>query len=56
MSLEYDVKAIGISDSADGGKMLVCATVCNRTVKLFLSRQQGEFVIKELNPVQEPCA
>lgn len=56
MSLEYSVRAMGIDDSPDGKKVLVCRTDCGRTVKLFVSHQQADFTIKELSTVEAPCA
>jgi hypothetical protein len=56
MSLEYEARAMGIDDSPDGKKVLVFRTVCGRTVKVFVSHQQADFTIKELNQTMEPCA
>ena len=56
MSLEYSVRAMGITDSPDGKKVLVCRTDCGRTVKLYVAHTQADFAIKELNPVEPPCA
>jgi hypothetical protein len=56
MPLEFDARAMGIDDSPDGKKVLVFRTVCGRTVKVFVSHQQADFTIKELNPTMEPCA
>jgi hypothetical protein len=56
MSLEYEVRAVGVMDAPDGSKVIVSRTVCGKTVKLFMHRGQADFVIKEINPEQEPCA
>lgn len=56
MSLEYNVRAMGIDDSPDGKKVLVFACDGGLTVKVFVSHQQADFTIKELSPVMEPCA
>jgi hypothetical protein len=56
LSLEYEARALGIDDSPDGKKVLVFRTVCGRTVKVFVSHQQADFTIKELNQTMEPCA
>lgn len=56
MSLEYEARALGITDSQDGRKVLVFRTICGRTVRIVLHTNQADFVIKELNPVEEPCA
>lgn len=55
MSLEYNVRAMGISDSPDGRKVLVCRTECGRTVKLYVAHNMADFTIKELNPVEAPA-
>lgn len=56
MSLEYEARAVGISDSPDGKKMLVFRTVCGRTVKVIVHTNMADFAVRELNPVLEPCA
>ena len=56
MSLEYEARAVMVSDSQDGKKMIVFRTVCGRTVKVGCDPNQADFVMRELNPVQEPCA
>lgn len=55
VSLEYVVRALGVMDTPDGGKVIVARTVCGRTVKLGMHPGQADFVIKEINPVQEPA-
>lgn len=55
MSLEYDVRAVGVSDTPDGAKLIVFRTTCGKTVRMVMHRGQADFVIKEINPVQEPC-
>ena len=56
MSLEYSVRAMGITDSPDGRKVLVFATDCGRTVKMYVAHNMADFTIKELNPVEAPAA
>jgi hypothetical protein len=56
LSLEYEARAMGVDDSPDGKKVLVFRTVCGRTVKVFVSHQQADFAVKELNPIESPCA
>ena len=56
MSLEYEVRALGVMDLPDGSKAIISRTVCGRTVRLVMHRGQADFVVKEINPVQEPAA
>lgn len=55
MSLEYEIRAVGVLDIPDGGKVIVSRTVCGRTIRLVMHRGQADFVVKEINPVQEPA-
>ena len=55
MSIEYEAKAMGIS-SIDGKKMLVFRTVCGRTLKVLVHTNMADFTIKDLTPIEEPCA
>jgi hypothetical protein len=55
VSLEYTARAVAIDSIADK-KMLVFRTVCGRTVKVLCDPNQADFVMRELNPVEAPCA
>lgn len=55
MSLEYTARAVMVSDTENGRKVLVFRTTCGRTVKVFCDPNQCEYVTREIN-MQEPCA
>jgi hypothetical protein len=55
LSLEYEARAVAI-DSLCDKKVLVFRTVCGRTVKVVCDPNQADFVVRELNPVEAPCA
>lgn len=55
-TLEYHARAVGITDTENGKKVLVFRTECNRTVKVFCDPNQSYFVVKELNHTEEPIA
>lgn len=50
--IEYEARAMGITDSDAGKKVLVFRTVCGRTVKVIVHTNQADFTVKEL--LQEP--
>jgi hypothetical protein len=54
MSIEYEAKAMGISDSSDGKKLLVFRTECGRTVKITVHTNQADFTIKQIGAPVEP--
>lgn len=56
MSLEYTARAILVSDSENGRKVLVFRTDCGCTVKITCDPNQADFVVREVNPIKEPCA
>ena len=50
MSLEYTARAVIVTDSQNGKKVLVFRTVCGRTVKVECDLNQADFVKRELEP------
>ena len=56
MSLEYEARAVAVLDSHDGRKVVVYRTVCGRTVKVTCDPNQSDFVVREFDSIQEPCA
>jgi hypothetical protein len=56
MSLEYSARAVGIGDGENGRKIVVFRTVCGRTVKVECDPNQADFVVRDLTPVEAPCA
>jgi predicted transcriptional regulator len=55
MSLEYRARAVAVSDSKQGEKVLICGCEGGITVKIFMPTDVADFAIRELEPVQEPC-
>jgi predicted transcriptional regulator len=56
MSLEYRARAVAVSDSKTGEKVLICGCEGGITVKIFMPSDVADFAIRELNPVEAPCA
>lgn len=56
MSLEYEARAVCVADSQNGRKIVVYRTICGRTLKVACDPNQADFVIRELNTVEPPCA
>jgi hypothetical protein len=55
MSLEYVARAVLVSDSENGRKVIVFRTECGRTVKVTCDPNQCEYVTREIN-MEPPCA
>jgi hypothetical protein len=56
MSLEYRARAVAVSDSKQGEKVLLFGCEGGITVKVFIATDAADFAIRELEPVEAPCA
>ena len=52
--IEYEARAMGITDSLDGKKVLVFRTECGRTLKVTVHTNQADFAIKTIGAPVEP--